>query len=129
MPEYTYCNIENEEEQRDFVFKMNDVKPDVIEVDGKKWRRDWSALRIQGAVDGKLNCWSERSFVEKTAKMKGTVGDLWEKSQELSSQRAKEAGGQDPILQKNYKDYAKKTRGAAHPDLIKKAQNSEFTVG
>jgi hypothetical protein len=129
MPQYPYVNIADENEKRDFVFKMNDTKPDVIEADGKKWRRDWSALRVQGAVDGKLNCFSQSAFVEKTAKMKGTIGDIWEKSRELSEQRAKANGGVDEVKEKFYKDYEKKARGAKHPDLIKKAQDKEYTIG
>ena len=47
--------------------------------------------------------------------MKGTVGDLMDKSKEMSDMRAKESGGVDPILDKKFKDYSKLRGGIKDP--------------
>ena len=57
--------------------------------------------------------------------MKGTVGDLLDKSSELSNQRAQENGGVDPLKKKYYENYSKERKGAKHPNEIKKTYESK----
>ena len=94
-------------------FKMNDDKKYIDEA-GVEWSRVWQAFNF--SVDSKINPWSPADFIEKTGAKKGTVGDLWDKSAELSKQRAKENGGIDPVKQKFFKSYKKKRKGVKHPD-------------
>ena len=58
---------------------------------------------------------SARQFSELTGKQKGTMGDLWDRSQELSDKRKKLYGGADPVKNKYYKDWSKKRKGKVHP--------------
>ena len=59
----------------------------------------------------------EFSYVDKTSKG-GTIGDLLDRSSELSSQRAEGNGGVDPLKEKYYKKYSKDRSGAVHPDKM-----------
>lgn len=70
------------------------------------------------SIDNKWNEFSSKDFAEKTAKKKGTIGDLWEKSQELSLKREKLVG-KDTIKEQFYKDYSKERNNHDHPDIKK----------
>jgi hypothetical protein len=43
------------------------------------------------------------------------MGDLWDRSQELSDKRKKLYSGEDPVKKKYYKDWSKKRKGKVHP--------------
>ena len=129
MPIYQYYNVANEDEKRDFIFSMKDDKPEVLEADGIQWKRDWSSIRVQAKIDGKLSCWAINKWTEKTGRMKGKMGDLMDLSAELSERRAHETGGVDPVKEKVFENYAKTHRGHKHPDIIKKNLEREITVG
>lgn len=74
----------------------------------------------QARVDGKINCWSQNHFVEKTKNAKGTMGDIWDRSRELSESRAKESGdGIDPIRKKAEADYSKTRKGRPYTPKIR----------
>lgn len=92
---------------------MNDVHEYYEE--GLKWNRVYTVPNT--AIDTKIDPFSSKAFVEKTNK-KGTVGDLIDRSKELSEQR-KDKVGYDPILKKEVDKY-KKTYKVAHPSEIKK---------
>ena len=96
---------------------MDDEKK-YIDDQGLEWDRELSSpqLNTQGSIDP----WNSNDFVNKTADMKGTVGDLLDKSSELSSQRAQENSGVDPLKKKYYENYSKERKGAKHLDQIKK---------
>ena len=59
-----------------------------------------------------------QKFVEKTANMRGTLGEIWDYSQELSDKRAKDNGGVDPIREKAENSYSKKRRGMKYKSKI-----------
>jgi hypothetical protein len=109
MPIYSY--IDDNGEVHDVVQGMNDVHEYYHE--GKKLRRIYYSPNA--SID--TNVSSENSFIEKTGKMRGTIGDIQDYSRELSEKRG---GFNDPIKQKYYKDYSKKRKGAKHPDVINK---------
>jgi hypothetical protein len=48
-----------------------------------------------------------------------TVGDAWQIAKDLSDARAQKHGGVDPVKEKFYKDYEKKT-GGKHIDVKKR---------
>lgn len=61
---------------------------------------------------------SAQQFVEKTGKMKGTLGEIWDYSQELSEKRAKQNGGEDPLRKKAEDSYSKKRKGMKYKSQI-----------
>jgi len=115
MPLYPFTNPDTGE-IKDIFFHMNDEK-EYIDTDGTVWSREFHSpqLNTQGSIDP----WNNADFVNKTNK-DGTVGDLLDRSSDLSRQRASQNGGIDPVKEKFYKDYAKKRRGQKHPDKMPK---------
>ncbi len=115
MPLYLFIHPDTGE-TKDIFFHMGDEKVYTDE-DGVVWRREFHSpqLNTQGSIDP----WSNSDFVNKT-NAKGTIGDLLDRSSELSQKRADEAGGVDPIKEKYYKKYSKERNGAVHPDKIPK---------
>lgn len=53
-----------------------------------------------------------KAFLKKT-NVPGTVGEMWDRSKELSERRAAKEGA-DPVKQAYYKDYSKKHKGRKH---------------
>lgn len=121
MPIYIFSNPETKE-LKEIFFHMDDEKK-YIDDQGLEWDRELSSpqLNTQGSIDP----WSNNDFVNKTANMKGTVGDLLDKSSELSNQRAQENGGVDPLKKKYYENYSKERKGAKHLDQIKKTYENK----
>lgn len=111
MPQYTFEHIETGE-IRDVFFHMNDEKiyngekGDELE----KWKRVW--MKPQAGIDTKIDPFNSNQFVEKTAG-KGTLGDLWDRSAEMSAMRAAKRDGIDPIKQANI-ERLKRERGGKH---------------
>lgn len=106
---------------------MNDAK-DYRGPDGKAkpgaWRRVWT--NPQAAFDSvALDPYSASDFARVTNKRGGTVGDLWDRSKELSQQReAKD--GKDAVKEKTYRQFAAKHHGAKHPQETREAQTRAF---
>lgn len=121
MPIYIFSNPKTKELKEVF-FHMDDEKK-YIDEQGLEWDRELSSpqLNTQGSIDP----WNNNDFVNKTAEMKGTVGDLLDKSSELSNQRAKENGGVDPLRKKYYENYSKDRNGAKHLDQVKKTYENK----
>ena len=112
MPLYTFSHPETEE-VKDIFFHMNDEKK-FIDEDGIEWKREYRSPELN--TTGSTDPWDSRQFVEKTGATKGTVGDLLERSADLSKERASQNGGVDPVKEKYYEKYAKKRNGAIHED-------------
>lgn len=121
MPIYIFSNPETKELKEVF-FHMDDEKK-YIDEQGLEWDRELSSpqLNTQGSIDP----WNNNDFVNKTADMKGTVGDLLDKSSELSNQRAQENGGVDPLKKKYYENYSKERKGAKHLDQVRKTYENK----
>tara|TARA_B110000483_G_C17840565_1_gene406414 strand:- start:22 stop:360 length:339 start_codon:yes stop_codon:yes gene_type:complete len=77
---------------------------------GLKWNRVFSAP--SASIDANIDPFSSKSFVDKT-NAKGTVGDLLERSKELSNKR-KDKLGYDPVQKKYFENYSEKRRGRKH---------------
>lgn len=86
-----------------------------IDSEGLKYERIYTTPCM--SIDSKIDAFSSSDFVEKTRNKKGTIGDLWDASKELSEKRA--ALANDPVKDKFYKDYAKQ-HGVKHAEQIKK---------
>ena len=112
MPLYTFSHPETEE-IKDVFFHMNDEKK-FIDEDGVEWRREYMSPELN--TTGSTDPWDSKQFVEKTGATQGTIGDLLDRSADLSKERASQNGGVDPVKEKYYKNYAKKRNGAIHED-------------
>ena len=115
MPLYPFRHPDTGE-IKDIFFHMDDDKT-YSDEDGVKWIREFPSpqLNTQGSIDP----WNNADFVNKTNKQ-GTMGDLLDRSADLSRQRADQNGGVDPLKEKYYENYAKKRKGQQHPDKMPK---------
>ena len=84
--------------------------------DGIKYERVFTIPNAQ--IDGDIDADSSEKFIEKTGKMKGTLGEIWDYSQELSNKRAAKNGGIDPVRQKAEEKYSKKRRGMKYKSHV-----------
>ena len=106
MPCYSFSNPSNPSEPVDIVMSMNDEH--IYIKDGVQWDRVW--CRPNASVDSKWDCHSEADFINKSYNKKGSYGDLLQKSEELSRERAAK-DGIDPLKEKYHKDQRKKRGG------------------
>lgn len=88
------------------------TEPHVYNEEGVEWQRIWWSPRAD--VDTKLDPFSSKDFVNKTNK-KDSVGNLFDRAQELSQKRAEKEGGKDPFQKTWFNNYAKKRQGKRHP--------------
>lgn len=109
MPIYVYQNP-NTEEYIEVFQGMNDEHKYVDE-SGLEWKRVFIAPNA--AIDLDANPFDKQSFVDKTSNA-GTMGDLWDRSKEMSDKRAAQCGGVDPYKKQYFKDYSSKRKGAKH---------------
>ena len=124
MPIYTYKHPETDE-HIDVVQGMNE---DHVYHDesGLEWKRVYSIPNA--SIDTKDDAWNHNGFVEKTGKMKGTVGDVLDYSSELSQRRAESNGGEDPVKRKAFNDYEKKVGKKHISDKVKTIETSKVRV-
>ena len=101
-------------EQEEVSQSMNDEH--TYTKDGVKWNRVW--LVPNASIDTKVDPFSSKDFVAKTSNKKGTLGNLFDQSKEMSERR-KDKDGVDRLAEKEAKDYNKKT-GLKHMSQIKK---------
>ncbi len=106
MPLYLFIHPDTEEEKE--VFQKMDEPHVYIDENGIEWRRVFTPTNF--SVDGKVNPFSQKEFVDKTAKKGMTVGDMWDLSKEMSEKR-KKVDGKDKVKEKYLKDYSKDRRG------------------
>lgn len=112
MPIYTFENPKTGE-TIDIIQSMND-KHEYIDEYGIKYKRVYYSPNA--SIDSQIDAFSSKDFAEKTRNKKGTIGDLLDKSKELSEKR----GGQnnDPVLKNFYSSYQKEN-GVKHSNQIK----------
>lgn len=123
MPNYVFKHPDKEEYEELF-FHMNDEPKEYIDKMGVEWKRVFHCPQISAA--GSFDPWDSDGFVNKTRDMQGTVGDLLDKSAELSHERAEQNGGVDPVKQKAYDKYAKARGGRRHrQETVEKGYESK----
>jgi len=108
MPIYLFQHPESGE-QVEVLLGMNEDKF-YIDGDGIEWQRVF--LAPNATIDAELDPFSSRSFIDKT-NSKGSMGDLMERSKEMSEKR-KDKLGFDPVQKKYFEEYSKKRRGIKH---------------
>jgi hypothetical protein len=104
MPIYTFENPETGE-TIDVIQKMND---DHIYIDehGLEYKRVYYSPNT--AIDSQIDAFSSRDFAEKTRNKRGTIGDLLDKSKELSEKRG--GASNDPVLKNFFSSYEKENK-------------------
>ena len=96
---------------------MNEEKK-YIDEKGNEWERIFTIPQAVFDSSENIDPFSEKQFADVTGKKKGvTIGDLWDKSEELSKKRI-EKYGTDPIKNKAVNKYIKKT-GKMHPLAVR----------
>jgi len=118
MPIYVYKHPEKEEYE-EIIQTMNE--PHTFSREGVEWERVF--LAPNAAISASDDPFNGNNYVEKTANMKGTVGDLLDYSAELSQKRADLNGGVDPVKQKALQNYSEKTGGKEHPSMLGKKKS------
>ena len=116
MPEYLYSDPENPDKTVSVVQRMSEEHK--YEANGKVWDRQFTVPKAN--IDSRIDPNSQSDFVSKTENKNGTMGDLWDRSAELSAKRAEKNNGVDPVKEKHYKKYSEKRNGIPHPDKIPK---------
>jgi len=91
--------------------------------DGKVWERVFSSPQLN--TSSSIDPWDNSSFVNTTSNTKGNMGDLIDRSKEMSLKRAEQNNGVDPVKQKYFENYSKKRAGQLHPDQKKKSYESK----
>lgn len=117
MPIYVYKHPDKEN-YIEIIQSMNDVH-EYTDEDNLKWKRVF--INPQLNVESNIDPFDNKSFIEKTGKMKGTLGEMMDYSKELSEKRKSMNGGVDPVKEKYYEGYSKDRKGAKHPDQIKES--------
>tara|TARA_R100000479_G_C6301850_1_gene170576 strand:+ start:34 stop:414 length:381 start_codon:yes stop_codon:yes gene_type:complete len=123
VPIYVYKHPE-EELYEEVVQGMND--PHVFSKDGIEWQRVF--LSPNAAISSNDDPFNSNAFVDKTANMKGTLGDMMSYSQELSEKRAAKLGGEDPVRAKHFKDYEKLVGKKHIKDKPKSFENKSIKI-
>lgn len=68
------------------------------------------------SIDSDVDPFSAQQFTEKTKNMKGSMGDIWDYSAELSQKRKESNDGVDPIRKKSEEKYSKKRKGMKYKE-------------
>ena len=110
MPEYLFINPDDPKEVVSVHQSMKEEHK--YESNGKAWKREYTVPKA--SIDSRINPESQSEFVNKTANKKGTMGDLWDVSQEMSERRKDIYGGADPVAKKHVEDYSQKRKGMSH---------------
>lgn len=114
MPIFLYRHPETKE-IREIIQSVHEDHS-YIDENGLKWNREFTIPTA--SIDTKWDAENPRDFVEKSGRKKGTLGEIFDKSKELSEKREKQRGT-DPIQNTFFDKYKDKT-GKDHPDLRKK---------
>jgi len=117
MATYIYETIPNEGEQPErfeIQQSMKDVALTHHPETGKPIRRVIVGGYGFNAKGQKIDPFSEKQFLERTSKGSGTLGELFDRSAELSQMRAEKTGNGDPLRRKIYDRYSKKYKGMKH---------------
>ena len=123
MPIYVYKHP-TEERYQEVVQRMDDDH--TFSEEGVEWQRVF--LSPNAAISNSPDPFSSSSFVEKTANMKGTVGDMMDYSAELSAKRAEKTGGEDPLKRKYFDKYEKSVGRKHLEDKPKSFENKDIKV-
>ena len=87
-----------------------------IDENGVTWSRKWTLPNAQ--IDADIDPFDKTAFLQKTSSEKGTLGDLWDRSREMSERRKQKNGGKDPVKEAYKKQWSKERKGRTPPPTI-----------
>jgi len=105
MPIYLYQNPETGE-IKEIIQSVHEAH--LYVENGIKWERVFTPPQLNTEGTLKADC-TEKQFSEFTKNKKGTIGDLWDRSKELSEKR-KKIYGKDSVKEKYKKNWSKKRK-------------------
>lgn len=109
MPIYIYQHPQTEEYVE--VFQGMNDEHIYSDESGIAWKRVFTSP--SAAFDLDIDPFDNTKFIDKTTNA-GTMGELWDRSAELSAKRAAQHGGTDPYKKEYFKEYSEKRKGAQH---------------
>lgn len=107
MPIYIYKHPKKNK-VKELVQSVKD-KHEYIDEHGVRWERIFTSPQINTEGTLSAEC-TEKQFAEFTKNKKGTIGDLWDRSKELSEKREK-IYGVDPLKKQYDKAWSAKRKG------------------
>ena len=110
MPIYAFIHPDTEEEIE--VLQKMDEPHVYIDENGVEWKRKWTLPNAQ--IDADIDPFDKHAFSRKIEHQKGTMGELFDQSKELSEKR-KDKLGYDPVKKEYLKKYSKERRGRPLP--------------
>jgi hypothetical protein len=113
MPIYIFKNKTTGETKEICLSMKGKISFPDTEGNPNDWERVYTIPNM--GIDTKINPYSSSDFVEKTRNTKGTIGDLFNASKELSEARG--GASSDPVLKKYFSDYQKE-KGVKHSSQI-----------
>lgn len=117
MPEYLFQNPDTGE----IISVIQGINEDHdYSEDGKVFERVFTVPNA--SIDSEVDPFSVQQFTDKTKSMKGTMGDMWDYSKELSEKRKQINGGEDPIRKKAEKEYSEKRKGMKYQEKARPSQ-------
>lgn len=114
MPSYIYQNPKTKE----IVELIQSIHDDHEYTDkyGLKWDRVFTVPQL--GIDTKLDAFStQKEFSEKTRNKKDNIGQLWDRSKELSEKR-KDKFGEDRLKTAYLNQWSKKRKGKRPPPTL-----------
>ena len=117
-PQYDYSNPDDPSEIMSLWQSAHDLHEYILA--GVKWDRVWTVPQI--SMDVKVDAFNPKQFVDKTSKG-GTIGDLWDRAADLSSERADKMGGVDPLKAESDKKYSDARGGAKRGKQVKPSRD------
>jgi len=121
-PQYSFENEKGE--VIDVVLGIHDDHSS-IEKDGIEYKRVFTPPNV--ATDTNWNAEDSRDFVNKSSLKKGNLGNLWEKSQELSMKREK-IYGEDKFKKQSIEENRKLRGGRLTPQELRETRQKGIEI-
>jgi hypothetical protein len=126
MPTYIYKHPELEE-YVEVVQRMNDEHIHFDE-EGLQWKRVLTTPQVNAERIGTINPFDTQKAAEITGRRKGTIGDLWDTSKELSQRREEKIGSEDPVKKTYFEKYQQKNKVKHFYDKPTKIEKNGFSI-
>lgn len=126
MPAYIYKHPDLDE-YVEVIQRMNDEHV-YFDEEGVQWKRVLTPPQVNAERIGTINPFDTQKAAEITGRRKGTIGDLWDSSRELSQRREDKLGHEDPIKRNYFKQYEKQNKVKHFYDKPTKIEKKGFTI-
>jgi hypothetical protein len=126
MPTYIYKHPDLDK-YVEVIQRMNDEHI-YLDEEGTKWKRVLTAPQVNAERIGTINPFDTQKAAEITGRRKGTIGDLWDTSKELSEKRKDKLGHEDSVKRNYFDDYQKKNKVKHFYDKPTKIEKNGFSI-